>query len=169
MFDLSQSQRRARERLGRPSARRRRSDAGRSRLRPELLAELRAQVMTAQRPSMTAVHRRLAALARERGWRPPARATLYAALPGLEGSRFEVAELPQPVQAALYNLTPDATVPGHQVAFYCFNYGSVAAASFAAGLPWLDLHQASRARGWRPRSRGLLLAALAAREARRRA
>lgn len=117
---------------------------------------------------MTAVHRRLAAFARERGWRPPARATLYAALAGLEGSRHDLAELPAPVRAALYNLAPGTTVPGHQVAFYCFNYGSLAAVSFAAGLPWLDLHQAARSRGWRPRSRGLLLAALAARERSRR-
>lgn len=167
MFDLSESQQQARKRLGTTPTRRRRSDAGRSRLRPELLAELRARLMTTERPSMTAIHRQLAAFARERGWRPPARATLYAALAGLEGSRYELATLPQAVRTALYNLAPDATVPGHQVAFYCFNYGSLAAASFAAGLPWLDLYQASRSRGWRPRSRGLLTAALAAREARR--
>jgi hypothetical protein len=167
MFDLTESQNRAKKRLGAASSRRRRSDAGQSRLRPELLAALRAQVMTPGRPSMTAVHRRLAAFARERGWRPPARATLYAALAGLEGSRLELAKLPAPVQAALYNLSADATVPGHQVAFYCFNYGTLPAASFAAGLPWLDLHLALRCRGWRPRSRGLLLAVLAARAARR--
>jgi hypothetical protein len=168
MFDFSSSQLRAGERLGGSTARRRRSDAGRSRLRPELLAELRAQVLAQERPSMSAIHRRLAALARERGWRPPARATLYAALSTLEGSRHLRAQLPAPVQAALHNLAPDAIVPGHQVAFCCFNHGSLAAASFAAGLPWLDLYQAARARGWRPRSRGLLLAALRARTARRR-
>jgi non-specific serine/threonine protein kinase len=33
-----------------------------------------------------------------------------------------------------------------------------------AGLPWLDLYQARRARGWRTRSRGLLDAVLRARE-----
>ncbi len=117
---------------------------------------------------MTAIHRRLAAFTCERGWRSPSRAALYAALSRLEGSRHELATLPSPVRAALYNLAPDASVPGHQLAFYCFNYGSVAAASFAAGLPWLDLHQASLARGWRARSRGLLAAALRAREPRRR-
>jgi hypothetical protein len=47
--------------------------------------------------------------------------------------------------------------------FYCLNYGSLAAMSFAAGLPWLDLHQARHLRGWRPRSRGLLDAVLRAR------
>lgn len=168
MFDLKESQSRAKERLGAAASRRRRSDAGRSRLRSELLAELRAEILAAERPSMTAIQRRLAAFARERGWRAPARATLYTALPVLEGSRHEMASLPAPVQAALYNLASDASVPGHQVAFYCFNYGSLAAASFAAGLPWLDLHQAARARGWRPRSRGLLLAVLRARESARR-
>jgi hypothetical protein len=132
-------------------------------MRSELLAELRALVLAADRPSMTDIHRRRTALARRRGWRPPARATLYAALATLEGSRHEVARLPPPVRAALYNLAPDAMVPGHQLAFYCFNYGSLAAMSYAAGLPWLDLYQAGRARGWRPRSRGLLAAALRAR------
>jgi hypothetical protein len=166
MFDLELSQAQARRRLGPHSGRRRRSDAGRSRLRPELLAELRRLVLAGERPAMTAIQRRLAALARERGWRAPSRGTLYAALATLEGSRHEVAKLPPRVREALYNLDPKATVPGHQVAFYCFNYGSLAAASFAAGLPWLDLYQAARARGWRPRSRGLLLAALAARAAR---
>ena len=57
---------------------------------------------------------------------------------------------------ALYNLAPGGTVPGPQLGFYCFNYGCVAAISYAAGLPWLDLYQASRLRGWRRRSRGLL-------------
>lgn len=168
MFDLTESQVRARKRLGTASPRRRRSDAGRSRLRPELLAALRAEVLGIDRPSMTAIERRLAAFARERGWRPPARATLYAALAHLEGSRHELARLPAAVQAALHNVAPDAAVPGHQVAFCCLNHGSLVAASFAAGLPWLDLYQAARARGWRPRSRGLLLAVLAARESRRR-
>jgi hypothetical protein len=51
-------------------------------------------------------------------------------------------------------------VPGHQLAFYCFNYGSLGAISYAAGLPWLDLYQARRMRGWRPRSFGLLLAVM---------
>lgn len=54
-------------------------------------------------------------------------------------------------------------MPGPQLAFYCLNYGSLAAISYAAGLPWLDLYQAGRLRGWRPRSRGLLDAVLRAR------
>ena len=62
--------------------------------------------------------------------------------------------------SALYNLAPESEVPAHQVAFYCFNYGDLAAASFAAGLPWLALYQAARLPGWRARSRGLLEATL---------
>jgi hypothetical protein len=68
-----------------------------------------------------------------------------------------------PVVDALYNLSPADRIPGHQLAFYCFNYGSLAAISYAAGLPWLDLYQARFLRGWRPRSAGLLEAVMRAR------
>lgn len=68
--------------------------------------------------------------------------------------------LPTDVRPCLYNLSDDATVPGRQLAFYCFNYGGGRAASFAAGLPWLDLYQAARLPGWRPKSRGLIQAVL---------
>ena len=71
-----------------------------------------------------------------------------------------MATLPTPVVDALYNIAPDGRVPGHQLAFHCFNYGSLGAISYAAGLPWLDLYQARRMRGWRPRSFGLLLAVM---------
>jgi hypothetical protein len=81
----------------------------------------------------------------------------------IEGHVYDISALPPHVREALYNLAPDGTVPGHQLAFYCFNHGSLAAASYAAGLPWLDLYQAARLRGWRPRSWGLLRAALRAR------
>jgi hypothetical protein len=132
-----------------------------------LLAEFRRLVLAAERPSMTVIQRRLADFAARHGWRPPSRGALYGALVSIEGTCHEKARLPTAVQEALYNLGPDARVPGHQLAFYCFNYGSVTAASFAAGLPWLDLYQAARLGGWRPRSRGMLLAALAARSSRK--
>lgn len=74
-----------------------------------------------------------------------------------------MADLPPAVRDALYNLTADSEVPGHQVAFYCFNYGDSAAVSFAAGLPWLALYQAGRLPGFRPRSRGLFEAVMRAR------
>ena len=51
-------------------------------------------------------------------------------------------------------------VPGHQLAFYLFHHGDTQALSFAAGMPWLELYQANRMRGWRPTSRGLFLAVL---------
>jgi hypothetical protein len=67
-----------------------------------------------------------------------------------------VSDLPEPVREALYNLDATSLVPGPQLAFYCFNYGDLAAVSFAAGLPWLDLYRALRMPGYRPKSRGLL-------------
>jgi hypothetical protein len=74
-----------------------------------------------------------------------------------------VRDLPPAVRSALYNFTPDCVVPGHQVAFYCANYGDLRALSFAAGLPWLAIHQALRLPGFRPKSRGPLEAIARAR------
>jgi hypothetical protein len=97
------------------------------------------------------------------GARAPSRATLYQALPRLAGHAYDVDQLPAAVRGVLYNVDPHGAIPGHQLAFYCFNYGTLDVVSFAAGLPWLDLYQAARLSGWRPRSKGLLLAALRAR------
>lgn len=91
----------------------------------------------------------------------PARATIYNAIPRTPAHVYSVPELPVHVRDALYNLDLEGTVPGHQLAFYAFQYGDTRAMSFAAGLPWLDLYQADRMRGWRPRSHGLLRAVLA--------
>jgi hypothetical protein len=163
MFDINESQRRARQRLGRASRRRRRSDAGRSRLPDNVLAELRAAALGHDRPSMMALQRRISDVCASVGLRPPARASLYNAFARIEGHTYSMAQLPPPVVEALYNLALDGTVPGHQLAFYCLNHGSLAAMSYAAGLPWLDLYQARHVRGWRPRSRGLLTAVMRAR------
>jgi len=160
MFDISEAQKRASRRLGARSTRRRRSDAGKSRVSPFLLDALRVLVVGREQPSITQVERHLAALAAEHRLRPPCRATLYGTLATMPGHFYRMASLPSHVRSALYNLGSDAEVPGHQLAFYCFNYGSPAAASYAAGLPWLDLYQARRMRGWRARSRGLLDAAM---------
>jgi hypothetical protein len=160
LFDINKSQRQARERLARTSSRRRRSDAGRSRLPEVVLAELRVAALGDDRPSMAALQRVVSERYQSVGLRPPARASLYNALARLEGHIYTVATLPPPVVEALYNIAPDGRVPGHQLAFYCFNYGSLSAISYAAGLPWLDLYQARRMRGWRPRSYGLLLAVM---------
>lgn len=112
---------------------------------------------------MTTIQRRLAGVCARHGVKMPSRASLYNTLSRLEGHGYEVSELPAGVREGLYNLAADGSVPGHQLVFYCFNYGSVSTASYAAGLPWLDLYQAERLRGWRPRSLGLLRAVMAVR------
>ena len=90
------------------------------------------------------------------GLRAPARATVYEAMARTPARSYAIAELPAAAREALYNLSPTGRVPGHQLAFYCLNYGGLEAVSFAAGLPWLALYQAARLPGWRKRSRGLL-------------
>ena len=115
---------------------------------------------------MAALQRRISAACAVLGVRPPSRASLYNAFSRLDGHRYSIALLPDHVAATLYNLTPEGDVPGHQLAFHCFNYGSMPAISYAASLPWLDLYQATRVRGWRPRSRGLLMAVMRARRIR---
>lgn len=113
-----------------------------------------------ERPPMRVIQSELQEFCRHAGHRMPSRATLYACLRSSPTERYVPACLPKAVQTALYNLDMDAPVPGHQLAFYCFNYGDLAAASFAAGLPWLALYQAAHMRGFRPKSRGLLEAVL---------
>ena len=93
----------------------------------------------------------------------PSRATIYNFMARARCETHAAADLPPSVRNALYNLRGDAQVPGSQLAFYCFNYGDLTAAHFAAGLPWLALYQAARMRGWRPKCEGLLRAALATR------
>jgi hypothetical protein len=161
-----EQQRLADRRPDRASTRRRRSDAGRSRLDPRLLDEIRSQLQRADRPSMSAVVGRASERARGLGLRPPSRATVYNLLPTVGGHTYRIVSLPQHVRDSLYNLPQDGAIAGHQLVFYCFNYGSLPAVSFGAGLPWLDLYQASRLRGWRARSRGLLDAVMRARDIR---
>jgi hypothetical protein len=109
---------------------------------------------------MASLRRRMAEACAEHGLRPPSRATLYAVFDRLEGNVYHVSDLPAAVATCLHNLGPGDTVPGRQLVFACLNHGTLPALSFAAGLPWIDLHQARRLRGWRPRSRGLLSAIL---------
>ena len=115
------------------------------------------------RPGMFNLLLSLAEQCRREGLRAPSRASVYKLLPTLPTPRYKVADLPPSVRAALYNLTDDSEVPSHQLAFYCFNYGDLAAISFAAGLPWLALYQAARMPGYRSRSRGLVEAVVRAR------
>ena len=112
---------------------------------------------------MAAIQRHITNVCAECGLKTPSRASLYAALLRIPGNVYDVPGLPRHVRESLYNVASTATLPGHQLAFYGFNYGSLASASYAAGLPWLDLYQAARLRGWRPRSFGLLMAAMRAR------
>lgn len=164
VFDLKGSLNRAAERLGKTkSTRRGRSDRGRSRLHRDVAARLRAALLGQERPSVAAVLEELRAFCAARGLRPPARATLYQWMEDVPVPGYVIEELSKPVREALYNLPSTGEIPGTQLAFYCFNFGGVAAMSFAAGLPWLTLHQAARRRGWRPGSRGLIEAVLAAR------
>lgn len=74
------------------------------------------------------------------GLRPPARAPIYRAIEHTPAHSVAIPDLPAAVREVLYNLAPDGKVPGHQLAFYCLNYGGLEAISFAAGLPWLALH-----------------------------
>ena len=109
---------------------------------------------------MVAIQRRVAAACHAAGLKAPSRASLYNALSTIDGHVYSIAALPADVVAALYNLDSAGVVPGRQLVFYCFNHGGLTALAFAAAMPWLDLYQANRLRGWRPRSRGLLQAVM---------
>ncbi len=112
---------------------------------------------------MAGVVRRTAERCRKEGLGPPSRASVYKLLASVPTPKYRLRDLPPAVRDALYNMGPGSEVPGHQVAFYCFNYGDLAAMSFAAGLPWLALYQALRLPGYRDRSRGLVEAVALAR------
>ncbi len=165
-FDLAASLEKARRRLPAPSraGRRPRADRGSLRVDRRIVELVGDAVGGRDRPQLAEVYRRLAERCRREGLEPPCRATFYKILAVLPArTTYRVAELPDAVRRALYNLEPESDVPAHQVAFYCFNYGDLAAMSFASTLPWLALYQALRLPGYRTRSRGLLEAAARAR------
>ena len=157
-FDLAESLRRAEQRVGSPTrspARRPRADRGRPRIDARALVAV-AEVFSAfDRPGMAEALAEIAKRCRRERVRPPSRATVYKLLDTLPTRSYSFRDLPPPVQDALYNLGPGSEVPGHQVAFHCFNYGDTAAMSYASGLPWLAIRQALNLPGWRARSRGL--------------
>ena len=160
-FDLQESIRVAERRLGLANrSRRPRADRGQPRLAPEVLARLDELLQGQERPPVRALTSALREFCGARGFRTPARATIYHFMASLPSTPREVATLPASVRETLYNLSGDAVVPGHQLAFYCLNYGGIDAVTFAAGLPWLALYQAARLPGWRSRSKGLLAAVL---------
>ena len=161
MFDLRASLERARARLGDdPPSRRPRSDKGRSRLDPRVRDTLDELLLGQERPSVREIQAAVGEHCGTLGLRPPARATIYHAMDRAVPRSYDIARLPVAARESLYNLDATGSVPGHQLAFYCLNYGGLAAASFAAGLPWLALYQAARLPGWRRRSRGVLDAIL---------
>ncbi len=159
VFNLQASFDRAAKRFGSNGLRRRR-DRGQLRLEPRVLAKLESLLSGQERPPVRDVLAELQTFCEPLSLRVPARATIYQAMAFLPTRAFPVAELPAPARETLYNVSASGTVPGHQLAFYCFNYGGSEALSFAAGLPWLALYQAARLPGWRARSRGLLDATL---------
>lgn len=166
MFDLDSSLVRAEVRLkgaGKVTRRQPRSDRGTPRIDARVVALLAAAAGGHDRPRMAELTADITHRCQREGLKCPSRASIYKLLAVLPTSVYQVADLPPAVRDALYNLTPESEVPGHQVAFYCFNYGDLAAVSFAAGLPWLALHQAGRLPGFRPRSRGLFEAVMRAR------
>jgi hypothetical protein len=140
-----------------------RADAGQLRVSTSVLAHLHTLVQGHDRPRMVDLLAALRIRCRQRGDACPSRATLYKLLNQVDGHSYDPAKLPPAVRSALYNINLEQPVPGHQLAFYCFHYGDLQALSFASGLPWIDLYQAARTPGWRPRTRGLLDAVLEAR------
>jgi hypothetical protein len=132
-------------------------------MEPAVVREIEFALRGQERRPVRDILARLEAFCQARGLSRPSRATLYLLMASLPAKSYRIEALPRHVRETLYNLPSTGEVPGHQLAFHCFNYGTVAAMSFAAGLPWLALYQAARLRGWRVRSRALLAAVLAAR------
>ena len=161
-FNLQDSFARAALRLqvDRPS---RRSDAGKGRLPIVVSDHLRKLLLGNEKPRVTEVLADLERFCKQRKATRPSRAQIYRFMAQTRGHEYRPTELPTEVQVALYNLDLDVPVPGQQLAFYLFHHGSLPALSYAAGLPWLDLYQAARVPGWRPRTRGLLDAVLQSR------
>jgi hypothetical protein len=158
-LSLANSLARAERRVGQ-LRRKRRADAGRARLAPAVEEKLMELLGAHERPSMTTVHASLSAFCARRGLHPPSRASLYNAMTRVVPPTYEARDLPVEVRRVLHNIA-DGQVPGHQVAFAAFNYGSERALSFAAGMPWPCLLQAARLSGFRPKSLALLRAVLA--------
>jgi hypothetical protein len=164
LFNLESSIARAEQRLGSEArTRRARSDRGAFRLPDELTRALDRCLQTYERPATRALIADLDIFCRAHGYAAPSRATLYNYIAKAPSPGYRIRDLPSDVRDTLYNLDPEGVVPGHQLAFFCVNYGSARALMFAAGLPWLALYQAARMRGHRPQSHGILTAICRAR------
>lgn len=147
---------RAHQRFG--SARKARSDRGAARIDARAEAKLQQLLRTQERPSFSEVARQLRLFCRAQRVPAPSRASIYNAVERAPMPFYAASTLPDALRQALYNLAPesDMIVPGDQLVFHAFNYGTLAAISFASALPWLCLARASRRRGWRPKSKSLL-------------
>jgi hypothetical protein len=153
----------AKKRLGSKNAvskRKRRSDCGKSRLPRAVIKKLNQLLSSQNRPDMRELLSEIKIYCLKNKYPIPARGTLYNYIERAPVPLYHPDRLPEQVKGALYNLDLKTPIPGHQLVFYCVNYGDLKAVSYAAGLPWLSLYQASRIRGFRPKSRGLLEAVI---------
>lgn len=133
-----------------------RSDRGKMRLGPKVQDILIGLLADQERPSMRDLLRALEERCQTRGCKFPSRASVYHFLEKVVVHQFSISDLPKTVQACLFNLDPEGEIPGHQLVFYLINYGELPELCYAAGMPWIDLYQALRLRGYRPKRRGLL-------------
>ena len=142
-------------------ARRSRSDRGRSRLDPAVEKELQSLLEPRgyARPGASEVSRGLAEFCRRSGRRVPARSTVYNAVNRLPPIQYDREALPGAIKRTLHNVG-GARIAGRQIVFAAFNYGDVAAISYASALPWSCLWTAAQIRGWRPKSLALLRAVM---------
>jgi hypothetical protein len=157
---LAASIARADRRFGGETGRRRRADAGGSRLAPRVEAKLQAILAASfDRPRIGEVHAELSEWCRKAGLASPSRATVYNALDRAIPPAYDMADLPPAVRLCLHNVAR-GRVPGDQIVFAAFNYGDTRALSFAAAMPWSCLTRAARIPGFRPKSRALLRAVM---------
>jgi hypothetical protein len=161
--NIQETLEKAQKRLGSSttvSLRKRRSDRGKSRMPSALIKKINTLISARERPRMRTLLAEIKKFCIKHKFPVPTRATIYSYIKKAPVPLYHPDQLPEQVKASLYNLDLNTPVPGHQLAFYCFNYGDLKATSYAAGLPWLPLYQAAHMRGFRPKSRGLLQAVL---------
>lgn len=145
------------------SSRKRRSDAGHSRFPGPVQDKLRKLLLCHERPSLTKLMDELRKFCSYKALPCPARSSVYNFAKHVRGNTYRPMDLHEELRASLYNLDLKSPVPGHQLVYYAFHYGTLAAVSQASGLPWIDLYQASLLPAWRPRSKGLLHSVMRAR------
>ncbi len=138
-------------------------DSGHSRFPKPVQKKLRNLLLTYDRPSMTKLMKDLSTFCDKNQLPCPSRASIYNFAKHVPANTYDPAQLQEDIRATLYNLDDQTRIPGHQLVYYAFHYGTLRAVSQASGLPWIDLYQASFLPAWRPKSRCLLEAVLRAR------